>query len=138
MMNQLQETCVKVTANAMVWEIVLHTDGVKVLPDLLLLAQCQNLVKKMNVESYADLVLLLVNVIVKAEKMIVLESAVELSVLMYAVSVVDQVCHQMLVIVTEAQKIVMVSVEVPLYTMSAVSVTVQVFLNTNAIVNIKS
>jgi hypothetical protein len=92
----------------------------------------------MNVESYADLVLLLVNVIVKAEKMIVLESAVELSVLMYAVSVVDQVCHQMLVIVTEAQKIVMVSVEVPLYTMSAVSVTVQVFLNTNAIVNIKS
>jgi hypothetical protein len=77
-------------------------------------------------------------VIVKAEKLIVLVSVVESCVLMYVVSVVEQVCQKVLVTVTETQKIVMVSVEVPLNQISAVSVTVQVFLNTNAIVNIKS
>jgi hypothetical protein len=77
-------------------------------------------------------------VIVKAEKKIVLVSVVESCVLMYVVSVVEQVCQKVLVTVTETQKIVMVSVEVPLFQISAMSVTVQVFLNTNAIVNIKS
>jgi len=92
----------------------------------------------MNVESPVDQVLLLVNVIVKAEKLIAQESVVVLNVQMSVVSVVVMVCLMELVTVTEAQKIVMAFAEVPLSMTNVENVTVQVFLSTNVIVNIKS
>ena len=68
--------------------------------------------KKMNVEFAMDPVLLLQNVIVKAENSIVVVFVVVTLVQMSVVYVTDLVCLLMLVIVMETKKIVTVSVEV--------------------------
>jgi len=138
-------TNVLMIVSVMVLEHALMQDGVQETLERLMViwakeTQSQKLfvTTSMNVESFADQVLLLVNVIVKVEKLIAEESVVVKLVLMSAVSVMDQVCLKVLVTVMVTLKIVMESAEEPLFLMYAVSVTVQVSLNTNVIVKNKS
>ena len=91
---------------------------------------------QMHAEFVMDQVFQLENVIVKEENSIVQVFVVVQLVQMSVVYAADLVCHQELVTVMETLKIVTESAEVLLPLMFAESVTDQVSLPTNVIVNI--